>query len=308
MKQGLAIIFTACLLWSCGGGGSKNRIRIDGSSTVYPITEAVAEEYRSESDARITVGFSGTGGGFKKFIRGETDINDASRKISPTEKKKCKKNGIEYLRLSVAYDGIAVLTHPENDWVDTITVEELKTVWEPEAQETIKKWSQIRDGWPDREFNLYGPGTASGTYDYFTEAIVGKSGKSRGDYTASEDDDVLIQGISTDKDALGFVGLAYYEENADKLQLTPLDAGEGGVKPTLETVKKGTYKPLSRALYIYVRKSSAQKKPVQEFVHFYLNNAAELSKDAGYVPLKEQEYEEELSRFNEFAGIAKGQS
>lgn len=290
----------------CGGrsGGDGGSIKIDGSSTVYPLTEAVAEEFRNtEPGIRVTIGFSGTGGGFKKFGRGEIDINDASRPIQPTEIELCKKNNIEYQELEVAYDGIAILVNPENDWLETITVEELEKIWEPEAQNNITKWSQIREEWPDKEINLYGPGVSSGTYDYFTEAIMGESGASRGDYMASEDDNVLVQGIKSDKYALGFFGLAYYDTNQEKLELVKVDDGNGkGVAPSRETVKNGTYKPLSRPLYIYVRKEAARRKPVQTFINFYLDEAKNLSKDVGYIPLNDDEYATQKEKFQKFKG------
>ena len=311
-KWSLAMISVLFMLVlsSCGGGSGKKgdslegRIRIDGSSTVYPITEAIAEEYRREApDVRVTVGVSGTGGGLKKFSRGEIHIANASRPIKEGEIAQCRENGIEYVELTVAYDGIAVVVNPENDWIDKITVEELEKMWEPEAQGKITKWSQIREGWPDETINLYGPGIASGTYDYFTEAVVGQSGSSRGDFTASEDDNVLVQGISGDKYGIGFFGLAYFEENQGKLKLVGVDNGDGNpVKPTMETVANNTYKPLSRPVFIYVRKEAAQGKAVEDFVKFYLNNAAGLVKDVGYVPLPEEEYQQELNEFKSFIG------
>ncbi|NGP76917.1 PstS family phosphate ABC transporter substrate-binding protein [Balneolaceae bacterium YR4-1] len=300
-------IFLGMLLASCSGNNSDGldgEVKIDGSSTVFPITEAVAEEFRSEApNVRVTVGVSGTGGGFQKFIRGETDINNASREIKPSEIAEAEEAGVDYVRLSVAYDGLAVVVNPENDWVDHFTVEELKEIWEPTAQGNITRWNQIRDGWPDEEFHLYGPGVASGTYDYFTEAIVGESGSSRGDFTASEDDNVLVQGIATDKYAIGFFGLAYFEENADRLKLLGVKDGEGEpVEPSLETVSNNTYTPLSRPLFIYISESAAQKKQVQEFVNFYLNNAPELSKDIGYVPMPDSAYQRQKNKFQEFVG------
>lgn len=295
------------LLSSCSGNSGDSlsgEVKIDGSSTVFPITEAVAEEFRSEApNVRVTVGVSGTGGGFQKFIRGDIDINNASREIKPTEIAKAEESGVDYLRLSVAYDGLAVVVNPQNDWVDYLTVEELKRIWEPAAQGTLTRWSQIREGWPDEEFHLYGPGVASGTYDYFTEAVVGESGSSRGDFTASEDDNVLVQGIATDKYALGFFGLAYFEENADRLKLVGVKDGEGEpVEPSLETVSNNTYTPLSRPLFIYVSESAAQKEPVQRFVNFYLNNAPELAKDIGYVPMPDSAYQVQKNKFREFIG------
>lgn len=301
----------ALCLTSCGSKDSTSsgesdqlvgEVKIDGSSTVYPITEAIAEEFRvNQPKVQVTVGVSGTGGGFNKFSRGETDINDASRPIKSQEAETCKENNIDFIQLTVAIDGLAVLVNKENTWVDHFTVEELKKIWEPGAQSTITKWSQIRAGWPEEQFNLYGPGVASGTYDYFTEAIVGKSGSSRGDYTASEDDNVLVQGISGDKNSIGFFGLAYYEENIDKLKLVGVDSGNGPIKPTSTTVKDGTYAPLSRPVFIYVNSAAAKRKEVVEFVNFYLKNAPVLVPDVGYIPLLQEDYQKGLDAFNSFA-------
>ncbi len=305
--RSLLVLFVSALVTlSCGSGGGEDqlsgRIEIDGSSTVYPVSEAIAEEFRAEAPGvRVTVGLSGTGGGFKKFTRGETDINDASRQISASEQKLARENGVEYLELKVAFDGIAVVAHPENDWTDYVTVGELKTMWEPEAQENIDRWKDVRSSWPDRNLQLYGPGVASGTYDYFTEVIVGESGASRGDFTASEDDNVLVQGVAGDKNALGFFGLAYYEENSDKLRLVPVDDGDGNpVKPTLETVASNAYKPLSRPLSIYVRKKAVQREEVREFIDFYLDQAGKIAKDVGYVPMPDSLYEKEKEKFKAF--------
>lgn len=306
----IALFAGGLIITSCGPKKSdsegestiEGEVQIDGSSTVYPITEAVAEEFRAEQpDVQVTVGVSGTGGGFKKFTRGETDISDASRPIKEKEAAICKENNIKYVELTVAFDGMAVVVNKDNDWVDHFTVEELKKIWEPGAQEKITKWSQIRPEWPDVEFNLYGPGVASGTYDYFTEVIVGESGSSRGDYTASEDDNVLVQGIAGDKNAIGFFGLAYYEENMDKLKLVGIDNGNGPVTPSLETVKSGQYSPLSRPIFIYVSDAAAKKPAVTSFVHFYLDNAPALVKDVGYIPLQDSEYEKQKEKFKAFA-------
>lgn len=306
------IIPIALLILSCGPKSEnanesnnqahlKGEIKIDGSSTVYPITEAVAEEFRAEQpDVKVTVGVSGTGGGFKKFSRGETDLNDASRPIKEQEAGACKENNINYLELKVAYDGLVIVVNKENTWVDHFTVEELKKIWEPDAQEKITMWSQIRPTWPKEKFSLYGPGVASGTYDYFTEAIVGKSGSSRGDYTASEDDNVLVQGTSGDKNGLAFFGLAYYEENKDKLKLVGVDNGKGVVLPSVQTVKDGTYSPLSRPVFIYVTDAAARRPEVSSFVNFYLKNAPTLVPDVGYIPLNDEEYTAELSKFDAF--------
>jgi phosphate transport system substrate-binding protein len=280
----------------------KGEVKIDGSSTVYPITEAVAEEFRvGEPDVKVTVGVSGTGGGFKKFGRGEIDINNASRPIKEQEAAACKENNINYVELKVAFDGLVVVVNKENTWVDNFTVAELKKMWEPEAQEKITKWNQIRPEWPASAFRLYGPGVASGTYDYFTEAINGKSGSSRGDYTASEDDNVLVQGISGDKNGIGFFGLAYYEENKDMLKLIGVDNGAGVVVPTIETVKNGTYAPLSRPIFIYVTDAAVKRPEVADFVNFYLQNAASLVPEVGYIPLSSEEYQTETAEFRTFS-------
>ena len=308
--------FVACittiLLSGCGSKDSGNgedglqgEVRIDGSSTVYPITEAIAEEFRVDHrDVKITIGVSGTGGGFNKFSRGEIDINNASRPIKEQEAADCKKNNIGFVELKVAFDGLVVVVNKENTWVNEISVEELKKIWEPDAQEKITRWNQINPAWPDEEFHLYGPGVASGTYDYFTEAIVGKSGSSRGDYTASEDDNVLVQGISGDKHGLGFFGLAYYEENKDKLKLVGVKTDKGVVLPSGETVKNGSYTPLSRPVFIYVSDAGAEKPEVAAFVKFYLENASELVPDVGYIPLTDEEYQEQSSKFEEFLSPA----
>src|SRR3972149_465407 len=279
-------------------------IKIDGSPTVYPITEAVAEEFQKieKGKTKVTVGISGTGGGFKKFCNGEIDIRDASRPIKPSEVELCKKNSIEYVELPVAYDGLAIMVNPKNNWVDYLTVKELKKMWEPEAQGKIKKWNQIRPNWPDKEIHLFGAGVDSGTFDYFTEAINGKGGASRGDFTASEDDNVLVQGISTDTLALGFFGVAYYEHNKDRLKLVPIDDendanGKGPVLPEYDNVVKGTYQPLARPIFIYVNKKSAEKSEVQRFISFYMKKGAELSKEVGYIALPEKAYNLGLGRF-----------
>ena len=296
------------VLWEQQKEDTNNSIAIDGSSTVYPITEAMAEEYRTEQpDVNITIGVSGTGGGFQKFGRGEVDITNASRPITEEEKAIAAENNIDYLELEVAYDGLAVLVNPENDWVNCITVEELKMIWEPEAQGNITRWNQIRPEWPDEEIHLFGPGVASGTFDYFTEAIVGESGSSRGDFTASEDDNILVQGVAGDKYGLGFFGLAYFEENKDKLKMVAVDGGNGCVKPSVETVSNGTYTPLSRPLFIYVNSSSLQNPMVVDFINFYLDEASDLLDDVGYVPLPEAEYKKQKQNFNEFVERNQGE-
>jgi len=298
-----------CLVVSCGTGEKdqsttqkmEGEIKIDGSSTVFPVTEAVAEEFRAvQPKVKVTIGVSGTGGGFKKFCRAETDISDASRSIKDKEKVICGEAGISYLEIPVAYDGMAVLRNPDNDWLESITVEQLKMIWEPAAQKTITKWNQVDPSWPDKEIHLFGPGVASGTFDYFTDAICGESGASRGDYTASEDDNVLVQGIAGDKYALGFFGLAYYEENKDKLDLVAVDGGNGPILPSAETVENGTYAPLSRPIFIYVSSTASERPEVVEFVNFYLETASELVPDVGYISLPAAMYEASTAQFGEF--------
>lgn len=301
-------IFTVTLM-SCGSGnsgksGGKNlsgAIKIDGSSTVYPVTEAVAEEFRNVfPKVQVTIGVSGTGGGFKKFSRGETDISNASRPIKDSEIELCNENNISYIGLEVAYDGMAVVVSPENNWVSSLTVQELKKIWEPEAQTKITRWNQIRPEWPNEELHLFGAGTASGTYDYFTEVIVGKSGSSRGDFTASEDDNVLVQGIMNDKFSLGFFGMAYYEENKDKLKLVGIDNGAGPVLPSKETVLSQQYQPLSRPMFIYINETAIDKPEVIEFVNFYLENVKALASDVGYVAMEDSRYEAVKQKFADF--------
>ncbi|KGG80550.1 hypothetical protein Y919_05445 [Caloranaerobacter azorensis H53214] len=271
-------------------GKLSGKIEVDGSSTVFPITEAMAEEFQKmHKDVKITVGVSGTGGGFKRFTKGEIDISDASRPIKDKEAKIAQENGIKYKQIKIAYDGISVLVNPQNDWVDNLTVEELKKIWEPNSK--VKTWKDIRPEWPDKEIKLYGPGTDSGTFDYFTEEIIGESGKIRTDFTASEDDNVLVQGIAGDKYALGYFGYAYYVENKDVLKIVPIN----GAKPTTETIEKGEYTPLSRPLFIYVSQDSFNnKEQVREFVKFYLKNARDIVPETGYVPLKQEVYDKQL--------------
>jgi phosphate transport system substrate-binding protein len=274
-------------------------IKIDGSSTVYPITEAVAEEFQKlkRGTVKVTVGISGTGGGFKKFTRGETDISDASRPIVKKEIDTCKEAGIEFIELPVAYDGLAVMVNPKNNWITSMTVADLKKIWEPAAEGKVAKWNQANPAWPDTPLKLYGPGVDSGTFDYFTEAIVGKSRSSRGDFTASEDDNVLVQGIASDRGGLGFFGYAYYAENPDKLKLVAIDGGKGPILPSEKTVMDGTYYPLSRPIFIYVNKKSAERPEVKEFIAFYLKNAPKLVKQVKYIPLPDRAYKLAEERF-----------
>jgi len=275
----------------------SGQVKLDGSSTVFPISEAVAEEFqRGNRQVRITVGTSGTGGGFQKFCAGEIDIADASRPIKEAEIAACRDGRVEYVELPIAYDGLAIVVNPRNTWATTITVEELKRLWQPEAQAQIARWSQVRAGWPDREIHLYGAGVDSGTYDYFTEAIVGRQHASRGDYTSSEDDNVLVQGIANDELALGFFGLAYYQENRQRLRLVPVDDGNaengaGPIAPTPQTVQNGTYQPLSRPLFVYVSKRALERPEVTSFVRFYLQNAPRLTAEVGYIALPPRAYQ-----------------
>lgn len=267
-------------------------IKVDGSSTVFPITEAVAEEFQKarKGATNVTVGISGTGGGFKKFCRGETDIANASRPISRKEMDDCSKAGIRYYELPVAYDALTVMANPQNTFIKSMTVAELKKIWEPGAQGKINSWKDVNPAWPDQKLKLYGAGADSGTFDYFTEAIVGKAKSSRGDYTASEDDNVLVQGIAGDKGALGYFGFAYYIENQKKLKAVAIDGGKGPVAPTPENVDNGSYQPLSRPIFIYVSEKSLDKPEVRDFVDFYMKNARPLVKEVKYIPLPAKAY------------------
>lgn len=286
--------------WSAGTAHAAGLIEIDGSSTVYPVTEAVAEEFQKVSGGtKVTVGISGTGGGFKRFCRGETDISDASRPILREEMILCAQAGVKYYELPVAYDALTVVVGKNNDFVDYLTVEELKKMWEPAAQGKVTNWKQIRDSFPDMPLKLAGPGADSGTFDYFTEAVMAKAKSSRGDYQASEDDNVIVQFVSRDKGALGYFGLAYYEENKDKLRAVPIKATADAeaVLPSLATVNNGAYVPLSRPIFIYVKEKAKARPEVREFVEFYLKNGAELAKEVGYVDLPAAAYELALENF-----------
>ncbi|WNC87544.1 PstS family phosphate ABC transporter substrate-binding protein [Thermosynechococcus sp. QKsg1] len=273
-------------------------IRIDGSSTVFPITEAVSEAFQKAQGGkvRVTVGVSGTGGGFKKFCRGETDISNASRPILAKEIADCRAAGINFIELPVAYDAITVVVHPQNTWATSLAVAELKRIWEPDSK--INNWSQVRQGFPNIPLKLFGPGADSGTFDYFTEAINGKSKVSRKDFTASEDDNVLVQGISRDRGALGYFGYAYYAENRNRLKAVAIDNGKGPVQPSEQNVLNGTYQPLSRPIFIYVNARSAQRPEVRQFVTYYLNNAPAMVKKVKYVPLPTSAYRTILANFN----------
>ncbi len=285
---------TALGLAACGGGASADNglsgmVAIDGSSTVFPISEAMAEEFQiANRGVRVTVGISGTGGGFKKFCGGETDISDASRPIKDSERELCAENGIEPIELRVAWDGLTVVSNPANEWATCMTVDELKRLWQPGS--SIRNWSEIRSEWPDMEIELYGPDTDSGTFDYFTDAIVGEEDASRSDYTASADDNVLVIGVEGDEGALGYFGFAYYEESSDKLRAVEIDNGDGCVGPSRETIETGSYAPLSRPMFIYVRRDALERPEIAAFVDFYLTNATALVPETGYVPLAESDY------------------
>ncbi len=277
-------------------------IKIDGSSTVFPVTEAVAEEFQimKRGKIRVTVGISGTGGGFKKFCRGETDVQDASRPILTAEMEACRAAGIKYYELPIAYDALTVAVHPQNNWITQLTVADLKKMWEPAAQGKITRWSQINPKWPNEPLALFGPGSDSGTFDYFTEAIVGKAKSSRGDFTGSEDDNVLVQGIASNKHALGYLGFAYYTPNASRLKAVPI-VGKSGkpVGPSLDNVTNGSYEPLSRPLFIYVSEKGAQRPEVREFINYYLTQSEPLIKEVGYLPLPKRAYELASKHFKE---------
>ena len=302
----VAVAVLATAVAACGGGSNQASqeggkapavlITVDGSSTVFPIAEAVGEEFgKANPHLRTpTVGISGTGGGFQKFCRGETDISNASRPIRPAEIEACRKAGVEYIEVPVAYDGLTIVVNPKNSWAATITVAELKTLWSPEAQGKVTRWNQVRPSWPNREIRLFGAGVDSGTYDYFTEATVGKEGASRGDFTSSEDDNVIVQGIGSDELALGFLPLAYVEANRERLKIVPVDDGKadngaGPIVPSSETVRNGTYQPLSRPLFIYVSRKAADRPEVQQFVEMFFSRG-DLVKEVGYIELTPQIY------------------
>ena len=275
----------------------KGKVSIDGSSTVFPITEAIAEEYREvQPEVRVIIGVSGTGGGFKKFLARSIDINDASRSIKEKEIKKAKEAGIKYLELPVAFDGITVVINKENTWAQSITVAELKKIWESGSR--VKTWKDVRSSWPDKEIKLYGPGADSGTFDYFTKVINGKSHSSRSNYTMSEDDNVLVTGVKANKYAMGYFGFSYYKENKLKIKALPIEGKNGVVTPTATTIKSGTYSPLSRPIFIYVSEKSLKKPQVKSFVTFYLNKVKEIATEVGYVPLTSKNYDKALKQIN----------
>ncbi len=296
----MAALLVACETGSAAppdqSGLPSSTILVDGSSTVFPITEAVAEEFhRVHPQVQVNVGVSGTGGGFKRFVTGETDISNASRPISASEAALAVQNGVEYLELTVAMDGIAIVINPRNQFVDCLTVEELKRIWEPGS--TINNWRQVRPEFPDRPLRLYGPATDSGTFDYFTEEIVGQARASRADYTASEDDNFLVLGVAGDRNGLGYFGYAYYAENPHIVRLLAVDGGDGCVLPTQDTITSGAYKPLSRPLFIYVNKARLDSRPeLKAFLEFYMRQGPDLVAEVGYIPLPDQAYQENLAK------------
>jgi phosphate transport system substrate-binding protein len=292
MKLSVATIVAGTFAFSAPTYAAVDIIKIDGSSTVYPIIEAVAEEFQIETGIKVTVGVSGTGGGFKKFCRGDTVISGASRPIKASERKKCADAGIEFIEVPVAFDALTVVINKSNDWAKKLTIEELKMMWEPAAQGKIMNWNQVRAGFPNQSLRLYGPGADSGTFDYFTEAIIKKSKAIRGDFTASEDDNVLVKGIAGDKGGIGYFGLAYYVENKNKLDAVAVENSAGKfVLPSLETTMDGSYNPLARPLFIYLNATKAAFDPnVRKFINFYLKYAAEMAEEVGYIPFSTAEY------------------
>lgn len=299
----------AAMLIHQAPAAAQATITIDGSSTVFPIAEAVAEEFqRANRNVRVTVGISGTGGGFKKFCRGETQMQNASRPILQAEMEECRRAGVRYVELPIAFDAITVVVSPRNRFVECLTVAELRRVWEPAAQGRITNWNQVRQGFPDARLTLYGPGADSGTFDYFTEAVVGRAKSSRGDYTASEDDNVLVQGVARDPNALGYIPFSYVASHADTLRTVAVDGGRGCVRPSAETVEDGTYSPLSRPLFLYVNLQALDRPEVRGIAEFYLSPAGRnLIREVRYVPLPEQAYEIGLRRIRErIAGTGYG--
>lgn len=309
-RRTLIVAFAAIAIVATGcgrGGGPEGRVVGDGSSTVFPITEAVAEEFGAvRPRVRVTVGVSGTGGGFSKFCNGETDFNDASRPIKDTEEDICERNEVRYEEFTVAVDGLAVVVNPENTWADCLTTDELATIWGPRSEGKVRSWADVRDGFPDVPLRLFGPGTDSGTFDYFTEAINGEEGASRTDYTASEDDNIVVTGVGGDTGALGYFGFAYYAENADKLKVISVDGGDGCVEPSDETVKSNEYAPLSRPLFVYVREDAAADEAVAQFFSFYLEVANDLVADVGYTPLADELLLEQIEKWEAMMARAAG--
>jgi len=296
-----ALVAGAVTIAIPGRAEAQAAIKIDGSSTVFPVAEAFAEEFQIQNrgKVRVTVGMSGTGGGFKKFCRGETDMSNASRPILTEEMEACRKAGIKYIEVPVAFDALTVVVNPANKWVKSLTVADLKKMWEPAAQGRISTWKQVRAEFPAEKLMLFGPGADSGTFDYFTEAVMGKSKSSRGDYTASEDDNTLVQGVENNKNAIGYFGFAYYAAHKDKMRAVPIDGGKGPVEPSLANVTNGTYNPLSRPLFIYVKESSMNRPEVRQFVQFMMTKGGALVSEVGYLPLPKSAYDLAWKHFND---------
>jgi len=296
-----ALVVGAVTVATPGRAEAQAAIKIDGSSTVFPVAEAFAEEFQIQNrgKVRVTVGMSGTGGGFKKFCRGETDMSNASRPILTEEMEACRKAGIKYIEVPVAFDALTVVVNPANTWVKSMTVADLKKMWEPAAQGRISTWKQVRAEYPAEKLMLFGPGADSGTFDYFTEAVMGKSKSSRGDYTASEDDNTLVQGVENNKNAIGYFGFAYYAAHKDKMRAVPIDGGKGPVEPSLANVTNGTYNPLSRPLFIYVKESSMNRPEVRQFVQFMMTKGGALVSEVGYLPLPKSAYDLAWKHFND---------
>jgi len=300
----IALIVTSLLIVgiiaACGGsssGADSSEILIDGSSTVFPISQAVAEEFRVDRpEVQIPVGISGTGGGFKRFVEGDIDIADASRPIEESERAQAETNGVGFTEFVIAYDGLSIVINKANDFATCLTVDELKKIWEPRS--SVDNWNEVRSEFPDKPLRLYGPDTDSGTFDYFTDAINGKEDASRADYTASSDDNVLVQGVSGDQGAMGYFGFAYYTENSEILNVISVDGGDGCVGPSVTSIKDGSYSPLSRPMFIYVNNYSLQRPEVRDFIEYYLNNAAELAEEVGYVGLSKADYQSQLEGLN----------
>jgi phosphate transport system substrate-binding protein len=284
-----------------GGGDLSGRIQADGSSTVAPFTTRAAERFQQEnSGVQVTVGVSGTGGGFERFCAGETDISNASRAIEEDEQAACEDSGVEYVEFQVANDALTVIANTENDWVDCLTVEQLKTIWGPDSR--ASSWADVDASFPGEDLALFGPGTDSGTFDYFTDAINGEEGASRSDYSASENDNVIVQGVSGEKGGLGYLGYSYYEENQDALKALEVDSGDGCVAPSVETAQDGTYTPLSRPLFVYAKTSAFERPEVKAFVGYLLDNAVEIAEDTGFVPLTDEQVDKAQSDFESAGG------
>jgi phosphate transport system substrate-binding protein len=310
-RVAVALILLTALLSGCGAGKNASTvstgaeapvIRIDGSSTVFPIAEAVAEEFQlsQRGRVRVTVGLSGTGGGFNKLCRGDGEISNASRPILQEEIQACRAAGIGFIELPIAFDAITVVVHPQNGWVESLSVADLKKIWEPAAQATILRWNQVRPEWPDEPLMLFGPGADSGTFDYFTEAVVGEAKSSRGDFTASEDDNVLVQGVENNKNSLGYFGLAYYVSHQERMRAVPIVNSRGAaILPSIASATDGSYEPLSRPLFIYVSATAARRPEVRQFIEFYMNEGPPLAAEAGFVPLPERASQVALEHFQD---------